>query len=84
MSAWENFQFFSGSSRRARKALLLLFLRKVQKELADHSAVARHVPLEAANVFEAFFPDILRHQSDGGSFSASSTLGCTRTTSTSS
>ena len=62
MSAAENFQFFSGSSSRARKRRLLLFLRKVQKELADHRAVARQVPLEAANIFEAFFPDVLRHQ----------------------
>jgi len=39
----------------------------VQKELADDRAVACQVPLETANVFEAFVPDVLV-TATGGAF----------------
>src|SRR5271154_149579 len=34
----------------------------MKKELADHRPIPHHVPLKAANVFEAFLPYTFRHQ----------------------
>ena len=45
-----------------QKALLLLLLRDIQKELADHRPTPRHVPLKAADILEPFLPQMLPQQ----------------------
>ena len=67
-----------------REAIALLVLRDVEEELQDQRAVADQMPLEAVDVVVAVFPEALAYLSAPGSRCASSSSGCTRTTSTSS
>src|SRR6266536_95366 len=58
MSLAENFQFFSGFSRRSRKRLFCSLLETWRKNLRM-TTPSRQVPLETADVVEALLPDVL-------------------------
>ena len=59
MSLAENFQFFSGFSRRSRKTSFLLSLGDVEEKLANDDAIARQVALDVTDVLVAILPDVL-------------------------
>jgi hypothetical protein len=59
MSAALNFQFFSGSSMRAQKALSLFFLREMEEELDDAGSVAVEVFLQIHDRTIPVVPDRL-------------------------
>ena len=52
-----NFQFLSGSSMRVEKALSLFFLREMEKEFDDASAVAIEMPLQIDDGTVTLAPD---------------------------
>src|SRR5258708_22053197 len=49
---------FFGLVEAGQKALLLLFLGKMQKELADNGSPAQHVPFKAADILETLVPQL--------------------------
>ena len=59
MSAELNFQFFSGSSMRCKKALSLLLLREVEVELDDAGSVGVEVSLQIHDGAIPVVPDRL-------------------------
>jgi len=61
-SAGENFQFFAGSSSRARKRFFCSLLGQVQEKLEHEGTVARQVPLERVDILEPFLPEMLSHK----------------------